>query len=186
MSRTLQRIVAGHLQRQGPQSRQKTAGEVIFRKDNSGEGNMWAYGPMGQSSRTLVPNFNYSPKNLKPLTLVLRSTLAALGHTCSALTHFAKLKSATVSPDGNLGGKGYIMKISDMRRQYVLCTEALSGLSDTLYDEINAPHWAVISRQESPEEKEEVSQILQEVGDIQKDPEGWAEEEFEEDGFDLT
>ncbi len=159
--------------------RSKTAGEVIFRKDMGNDANNWAYGVYPQSGRTIVPDFNYSPRNLKPLTLVLRSTLAALGHTCSALTNFSKIKSATVSPDGNLGGKGYILKISDMRRQFVNCLEALSAVSDTLYDEIKAPHWALLSRQESPKEREEMKGLLNEVGEIREDPEQWAEEELE-------
>ncbi len=161
--------------------RSKVAGEVIFRKDMGNDANNWAYGIYPQSGRAIVPEFNYSPKNLKPIAKVLRATLAALGFTCSALTAFSKIKSATISPDGNLGGKGYILKISDIRRQYVNCLEALSSLSDTLYDEINAPHWALMSRQESPDEKEEMKEILHHVEEIKSDPEEWADEEMVQD-----
>ena len=64
--------------------------------------------------------------------------------------------------------------------------EALSALSDTIYDEINAPHWAAISRQETDEEKEEVAQIIQDAQEIKEDPEGWAEEQEEEMDEDHT
>jgi len=161
--------------------RSKTAGEVIFRKDMGNDVNNWAYGVYPQSNRAIVPEFNYSPRNLKPLARILRATLAALGFTCSALTSFSKLKSATVSPDGNLGGKGYILKISDMRRQFINCLEALSSLSDTLYDEVNAPHWALMSRQESPDDRNEMKELLHHVDEIKKDPEEWADDELEQD-----
>jgi len=180
---SLDRIIDAHYDNRFKRARQriKTAGEVIFRKDMGNDANNWAYGVYPQSNRAIVPEFNYSPRNLKPVARVLRATLGALGFTCSALTAFSKIKSATVSPDGNLGGKGYILKISDMRRQYVNCLEALSSLSDTLYDEVNAPHWALMSRQESPDERDEMKELLNHVEEIKEDPEEWADEEMNQD-----
>jgi hypothetical protein len=128
----------------------------------------------------MQPDYNYNPKRKKALAKVLRSTTASMGHAMSAYNSFTKIKSADVSPDGNLGGKGYIQKIMDMRKQYMNVVEALSALSDTIYDEINAPHWAAISRQESEEDKKEVAQIIQDAEEIKEDPEGWAEEQEEE------
>jgi len=158
----------------------KTAGEVIFRKDRGGDENQWAYADVGPSER-VIGDFNYSPKNLKPLARALRSTLAGLGHVLSAYNVFAKTKSARVSPDGSLGGKGFIQKISDMRRQFMNCVESLSALSDTLYDEVNAPHWSVLSRQEDSEQKREVQEMIEDVEEIRSDPEEWAEEQIEEE-----
>ena len=158
----------------------KTAGEVIFKKDMSGDPSQWAYATPGPSER-ILGDFNYSPRNMKPLAKTLRSTLASLGHILSAYHAFAKLKSARVSPDGALGGKGFIMKISDMRRQFMNTVEALSALSDTLYDEVNAPHWAAISRQESPAAKQEVQDMIADVEEIKNDPEEWAEDQIEDD-----
>ena len=85
--------------------------------------------------------------------------------------------------------QGYIQKIAEMRRAYMNLIEALSALSDTLYDEIRAPHWAAVSRQEDPEEREEVEQIVEDALDIKSDPEGWAEdqeEQMDEDSAILT
>jgi hypothetical protein len=165
---------------QGSKGRVKTAGEVIFKKDMSGDASQWAYATPGPSER-ILGDFNYSPKNMKPLAKTLRGSLAALGHVLSAYNMFAKIKSARVSPDGSLGGKGYIQKIADMRKQFMNVVEALSALSDTLYDEVNAPHWSVISRQESPEEKKEVEELLSDVDDIRDNPEEWAKEQIEEE-----
>lgn len=157
----------------------RMAGEVRFVKDNSNDASSWAW-KQGPSERNMQPDYNYNPKRKKALAKVLRSTTASMGHAMSAYNAFTKIKSADVSPDGNLGGKGYIQKIMDMRKQYMNVVEALSALSDTIYDEINAPHWAAISRQETEEEKEEVAQIIQDAEEIKEDPEGWAEEQEEE------
>lgn len=159
----------------------KTAGEVVFRKDMSNDANAWAYGGVGPSEREILNDFNYSPRNMKPLAKVLRSTLAALGHVLSAYQSFAKIKSAKVSPDGNLGGKGYIQKIADMRKQYMNVVEALSSISDTLYDETTAPHWSAISRQEEEEDRQEVRELIEDAEQIREDPQEWAEDQMEDE-----
>jgi hypothetical protein len=40
-----------------------------------------------------------------------------------------------------LGGRGYIMKVTELRQKLYDACEALSMISDTVHDEINAPHW---------------------------------------------
>jgi hypothetical protein len=159
----------------------KVAGEVIFKKDRGGDVSQWAYADHNPSKREIPGDFNYSPKNQKPLARVLLSTYAALGHCLLAYNSFAKLNSARLSPDGSLGGRGYIMKIADMRKQYMNTVEALSALSDTLYDEINAPHWSLLTRQESDSDKAEVSALIQDAEKIRRDPEEWAEVSAEEE-----
>ena len=90
-----------------------------------------------------------------------------------------KVKSRKVSPDGSLGGKGYIQKIPDMRRGLMNCVESLSGFTDTLFDEVNGPHWH--PEQLPAPEKEELEEIVEDVQEIRADPEGFAEEQQEED-----
>lgn len=160
----------------------RTAGEVRFIKDKSGDASQWAWNDSGPQERKITPDFAFDPRNTKPLAEVLRATVAALGHGMRAYTIFTKIKSADVSPDGSLGGKGYIQKIAEMRRGYMNVVEAMSALSDTLYDEIRAPHWAAVSRQEDPQEKAEVEQIVGDALDIKKDPEEWAKNEEEQMG----
>lgn len=158
----------------------RTAGEVRFIKDKSNDATQWAWNDSGPQERKITPDFAFDPRNTKPLAKVLRSTNAALGHAMSAYTVFTKIKSADVSPDGSLGGKGYIQKIAEMRRAYMNVVEAMSALSDTLYDEIRAPHWAAVSRQEDPDERAEVEQIVEDAVEIKQDPEGWAEDQEDE------
>jgi hypothetical protein len=115
-------------------------------------------------------NHVFNQKCAKDIARVLRSSLSALGHTMSAYTVFAKIKSRDISPDGNLGGRGYIMDIKSMRRQYMNIVEALSALSDTLYDEISEDHW------QRAQEKI-VERILDDAEEIRDDPEEWAKDQ---------
>ncbi len=148
-------------------SRVKTAGEVRFIKDHGDDSNAWAWGQHPPSQRTMDPNHTFNQKCNKNIAKVLRSTLSALGHAMSAYSTFAKIKSRDISPDGNLGGRGYIMEIKAIRRQYMNVVEALSAMSDTLYDEITADHWKV-------EQNKMLNQVMEEIEDMKDDPEGWA------------
>jgi len=172
------RVAALYMARNG---HAKTAGEVVFKKDRGDDVGSWAYNNIPPSKREIPNDFNYSPRHQKPLAKILRATLAALGHTLSGYNRFAKIKSARVSPDGAMGGRGYIQKIADMRKQYMNCVEALSALADTLYDEIHAPHWSVMSRQEEDSEKAEVKQLIGDVEQIRENPQQWAEQEMREE-----
>lgn len=164
--------------------RRKTAGEVRFIKDRSGDKNEWGWGTPGPSEREIQSDFVFNPRFLKPLALTMRSALMALGHATSAHTRFVKIKSRNVSPDGALGGKGYIAKIPEMRRQLMNVVEALSALTDTLHDEINAPHWNPSEDTLDPRDRDEVKEIVEDAEEIREDPEGWAAEQ-EEDMDDL-
>jgi hypothetical protein len=64
-----------------------------------------------------------------------------------------------------------------MRRQLVNCVEALSALTDTIFDEINAPHWNPAEDTMTPRDRDEVREIVEEAEGIKEDPEAWAEEE---------
>jgi len=163
----------------------RTAGEVRFIKDRSGDDNQWAWPNQNPSRREIATGYAFDTANLKPLIRCLRSTAMALGHALSAHNDFSKLKSRLISPDGNLGGRGYIQKIPDMRKLYMNCTEALSSLMDTLHDEIYAPHWQD-QGEISPRERRRVREIMQDVNHIREDPEGWARDEEEKSEGDIA
>lgn len=169
------RIAEAHARKR--QGRGKTAGEVRFIKDRSGDSSEWGWNTPGPSERDITQDFVFEAKHLKPLAQTMRSALMALGHTTSAYNRFVRLKSRDVSPDGNLGGKGYIQKISDMRRQLMNSIEALSAVTDTIYDEMNAPHWLPGDDLLDPRDRDEVKEIVEDSEEIKDDPEGWAEEQ---------
>lgn len=156
-----------------PKKMTRTAGEVRFVKDNSNDASSWAWGDTGASERRIPADFVFKKHAQKALAKTMRSSLSAMGHALSAYHTFTKIKSADVSPDGALGGRGYIQKVAHMRRAYMNVAEALSALSDTIYDEINAPHW---NEAGTPKE---VKEIMEEAEEIREDPEAWAEEQQE-------
>ena len=158
-------------------SMRRTAGEVRFIKDRSGDASEWGWNTPGPSEREIQGDFVFNAKHLKPLARTLRSALMALGHATSAYNRFTKIKSRNVSPDGNLGGKGYIQKISDMRRQLMNAVEALSALTDTIYDEMHAPHWNPSEDTLDPRDRDEVKEIIEDAEEIKEDPEGWSSEQ---------
>jgi len=166
-------------------TRGKTAGEVRFVKDRSGDAGAWGWGAPGPSERNIQEEFVFNAKYLKPLAKSMRSALMSMGHVVSAYNTFAKIKSRNISPDGSLGGKGYIQKIPDMRRQLMNCVEALSAYTDTVYDELNAPHWNPAEDTLDARSREEVKEIVQEAEEIKEDPEAWAEGEDDDEGEDL-
>lgn len=171
----LTHVVANSYTKKGSMTR--TAGEVRFIKDRGGDKGEWGWGSPGPSERTIQTDFEFNPKNIKPLAVSLRSALIAMGHSLSAHATFNRIKSAQVSPDGSLGGKGYIQKISDMRRQLMNVCEALSAFTDTVYDEIKAPHWNPALEDQGKRERDEVKDIMNDVNEIRDDPEGFANEE---------
>jgi hypothetical protein len=153
----------------------KTAGEIHhIKQETASTGGNWAWSNNGPRDRKMYSNHDFNPKASKQLARVLRSSLYALGHLMSAYSTFAKMKSRDMSPDGRLGGKGYIQDIKGIRKDYMNCVEALSSITDTLYDEISGPHWAALSR--SPE----FEAILAQLEEVKEDPEQWAEEQEDE------
>ena len=159
----------------------KVGGEVRFIKDRGSDQSEWGWGSPGPSERTINEEFTFNARSLKPLAQAMRSALMALGHVTSAHARFVKVKSRNVSPDGNLGGQGYIQKVSDMRRQLMNCIEALSAFTDTVYDELHAPHWNPAEDTLSPRDRDEVKEIVENAEEIKDDPEGWAAEDEDEE-----
>lgn len=153
-----------------PRPMRKTAGEVRFIKDHGDDSSAWAWGQHAPAQRVMDRSHKFNVECSKDIAKVLRSTLSALGHAMSAYSVFAKIKSRDISPDGNLGGRGYIMEIKAMRRQYMNIVEALSAISDTLYDEVTADHWTTAK-------EALLFDVMQQVEEIKDDPEGWAVEQ---------
>ena len=144
----------------------KKAGEVKFIKDDG-------------FRRNIPRKYDFDEKQLTKLAKILWSVSSSMGHLHSAYTKFVKIKSIQVSPDGLLGGKGYTQKVSDVRGNMATAIELLSGMVDTLYDEVNAPHW--ITSDMSKEDKNMVDKTLEETKEIIDDPEAYADQEFEEE-----
>jgi len=147
-------------------ARNKTAGEIRFVKDQ------------GPEERDIPSDFTFNAKYVKPLANVMWSLSCAMGHAVSAQSKFTKIKAVNVSPDGRLGGKGYIQKITDIRTNLADAIEKVSNTIDTLHDEINGDHWKPSIEALPEKDQDEVEEMVQDSEDILEDPEGYDESEY--------
>lgn len=148
--------------------RPKTAGEIRFIKDT------------GPEQREIPKDFEFDVKYIKSLSRVLWGLSCAMGHMVSAHSKFTKIKAVNVSPDGKLGGKGYIQSIQDMRKSISEAIETMSNCVDTIHDEIKAPHWASGIAKLPVEDQVEVENVMQDSEDILADPEAFSDQNYEQ------
>lgn len=143
----------------------RTAGKIEFVKDT---------GPVRRDVR--VEDFEWSPDSLRNLAKILWSTQRAHSYAMAALRLFSKTPSSQISPDGLLGGRGYIQSIKDIRTGMASAVEALSSFTDTLHDEVSAAHW-----KGSDTETEQVSGIVEDAAQVKAHPEQFVNEQFKEE-----
>jgi hypothetical protein len=132
------------------------------------------------SNRQIPSNHKFDTAALKPLAKMLWAMSVSLGHALQAYRIFNRVKSSTVSPDGMVGGRGYIMKVTELRQQLYDACEALSAVSDTIHDEINAPHWKPKIGELSSEDFEAIERLIGESEHLLDNPEEEIEDEESE------
>jgi hypothetical protein len=96
-----------------------------------------------------VPDYNKD--NLVHLISVLTHTFSAFTGVKGAMDKLTGLTLDTVSPDGKLGGRGFVMSVRDIKELLAGMQTNLSNIKDTLFDEFNNPGWGL-----SKEEKDEI------------------------------
>ena len=141
----------------------RTAGRIEFVRDQ---------GPVLRNMR--VPGFKWDADTLKTLARILWAAQRSHSYGMAALRLFSRMPSSNFSPDGLLGGRGYIQAVKDMRANLASSVETLSGITDTIYDEINADHWKMIA--DGPL----VNDIVQSVQEERANPEKVVSESFED------
>lgn len=134
----------------------------------------------GSLKREIPKSHEFEARALKPLARALFSTSVALGHSVTAYKEFARIKSASISPDGMLGGKGYVLKVSEVRAKFQAACELLSALTDTLHDELQGPHWKPKLADLSPNEAEDIAELMSESDEAMQDPEQYGDREVAE------
>jgi hypothetical protein len=72
------------------------------------------------------------------------------------------------------------MSVADIRKQLHAACETLSSITDTLHDEIRAPHWKPRLAQLDADEADDVEKFVEESQEILENPEETVEEEVEE------
>lgn len=140
----------------------RTAGKIEFVKDQ---------GPVRRHIR--VQGFNWNPDRLRELSKILWAVERAHSYAISSLRLFSRMPASDFSPDGLLGGIGYIQSIPNLRTSLGQSVELLSSFNDTLHDEINAPHWSQASGDPA------VQEILDDTAKTKQDPDKFVQKEFD-------
>ena len=131
------------------------------------------------TKRQIPKDHSFDPKQLKPIVKTLWALSVSLGHALTAHRQFSRLKSISFSPDGLVGGRGYVMGVKDVRQALHEATENISTICDALYDEVNAPHWKG-KLGELEKNDEDFMKLLEDAKGYMDDPEGEAEEDMDE------
>ena len=142
----------------------RVGGKIEFVKDS---------GPVRRDVR--VDEFEWTPDNLKNLAKILWAAQRSHSYALAAYRLFSKIPSSGISPDGLLGGRGYIQSIKDMRKSISSAGEMMSSFTDTIQDEINAEHWNQLS-------DNKVDEIVQDAENIKLNPEEFIDNEFVVEG----
>lgn len=108
--------------------------------------------------REIPDDFKYNSKKLKHLKHVLHNVTIALGTLTSCLNEFSKLKGPEVSPDGFLGGVGYILPLKEIKQTINSTIQGLSDIADCIADELTNPRWRIKDK----EDKEEIEELIKE------------------------
>lgn len=157
--RDIERIAA----RVASSGRVRTAGKIEFVKDT---------GPLRRDVR--VDGFEWSADSLRNLAKILWAAQRSHSYAMSAFRLFSKMPSSEFSPDGLLGGRGYIQAVKDMRTNMSQAVEFLSAFTDTVHDEINADHW-------KPVDDAEAQELVADVDEVKANPEEFVEQEYDQE-----
>lgn len=136
------------------------------------------------AKREIPDDFKYNPKKMKHLKNVLHNVTISLGTLTSSLIELSKLKGPDVSPDGLLGGRGYIIPFKEVKETINNSARSLSDVADTLADELSNPRWDMKDDKDVKKlikEKEEAVEKVEEVEEEINPEELVTVEEKEED-----
>lgn len=123
----------------------------------------------GVTRRSIPDDFSYNPKKVKHLKRVLHNVSVALGTLTSALNEFSRMKGPEVSPDGMLGGVGYIIPIREIKQTLNATVHGLSNIADCIADELTNPKWQVKEDKDVQELIKEKEDVVEKAEDVQED-----------------
>lgn len=109
--------------------------------------------------------FEYDKSKAKLLKRALHNINVSLGTLLAAMKELALLRGSEVSPDGMLGGRGFIMGFRELKKTLNESISDLSDITDTLADELTNPKWGLskTERKKVKEEKKEIEEETEEV-----------------------
>ena len=140
--------------------------------------------------RQISEDFKYNKAKIKHLKKILHNVTVALGTLTSAHNEFSRIKGPDISPDGMLGGLGYIIPLKDIKESLLTAIKNVGDVADCIADELTNPKWDVKDDKDVKKlikEKKEIEEKVDDIGDLPEE-EGINPEDVvtSEDDLDLS
>lgn len=118
-----------------------------------------------------LDGFEYDKNKAKLLKKVLHSINVSLGTLISAMKDVSMIRGSEITPDGKLGGKGFIMSFKDIKRIIGEAVNGLSDVTDTIADELTNPMWGLSTTEKKivKKEQEKVDTTVEEAESVVED-----------------
>lgn len=121
-----------------------------------------------QDNGRQTDGFEYNKSHAKTLQKVLHNLNVALGTELAAMKDLAMLRGSDVTPDGKLGGRGFVMEFREMKSLLNESISNLSDITDSIGDELTNPKWGLSKTQVKKIEKEK-DKVQDEVEEVQEE-----------------
>jgi len=122
-------------------------------------------------TREGLEGFKFKEKGIRSVATTYKNLAESFMLLSKANNAFISCKSSEISPDGCLGGKGYVLSIKDVRSLLAQSLNVLSELIDTFHDEVNSPYWKKTTVEDNPVVKEILDQAdtyLEQAEEVEK------------------
>lgn len=114
-----------------------------------------------------IEGFDYDPSKAAVLKKALHNINVSLGTMISAMKDLSILRGSEVTPDGMLGGRGFIMPFKELKQRINAAITDLSDVTDTLADELTNPKWG-LSDSEKKKVKQDNETIEEEIQEVEE------------------
>ena len=113
----------------------------------------------------MTDGFEYDKSKAKVLQRVLHNLNVSLGTLIGAMKELAMLRGSDITPDGKLGGRGFVMEFREIKGLMNDSIKNLSDITDSIGDELTNPKWDLKEKEikEVKKEKEEVEEAVEEA-----------------------
>lgn len=119
-----------------------------------------------------LDGFEYDKVKAKILKEVLHNMNVSLGTLMSAMKQLSTLRGSDITPDGKIGGRGFVMLFKDVKQGVNDCVGTLSDITDSIADELKNPKWGL-----KDSELKQVEDVRDKVNEIEEVVEDLAEKE---------
>jgi len=118
-----------------------------------------------------IEGFDYDPSKATILKKALHNINVSLGTMISAMKDLSILRGSDITPDGMLGGRGFIMPFREVKEKISTAITELSNVTDTLADELTNPKWGLnpVEKKKVKEENQVIEEEVQEMEEVVPD-----------------